>query len=116
MMTKYETGRLSAKGVVAIPKNVRNILGIGEGDKLEFEQVTLRELLGIKEVDQPALDQILEQLIDEIVVVRGVKKKSVWDAFGSLDIDFTRPLVDVRDVRDQYREGLIADDLHRQDD
>jgi AbrB family looped-hinge helix DNA binding protein len=91
MMTKYETGKLSAKGVIAIPIKVRNLLGAEEGDRLEFEQV------------------------GEEVVVRAVKRKSILDALGSLNIDFDKPLVDVRDIRDQYREEPIADDLHRQD-
>ncbi|XID91588.1 AbrB/MazE/SpoVT family DNA-binding domain-containing protein [Paenibacillaceae bacterium WGS1546] len=89
-MLKIETGKLSAKGVVAIPVKVRNLLGIGEGDRLLFEERG-----------------------DEIVV-KGVKRKSILDAYGSLKIDFKEPLVDVRDVRDQVREELIADDLHRQ--
>lgn len=88
MKNKFETGKLSAKGVVAIPVKVRNLLGVEEGDKLEFEQVG-----------------------DE-VIVRGIKKKSIFDAFGIWEIE--QPLVDVREVRDQYREELIADDLARQ--
>lgn len=92
MKTKIETGKLSAKGVVAIPVKVRNILGVEEGDRLVFEERG-----------------------DE-VVVRGVKRKSILDAFGSLEIEFTdKPLVDVRDVRNQYREERIADDLRRQE-
>ncbi|MFD0672257.1 AbrB/MazE/SpoVT family DNA-binding domain-containing protein [Cohnella sp. GCM10027633] len=91
MKTKIETGKLSAKGVVAIPVKVRNLLGIKEGDRLVFEER------------------------GEDVVVRGVKSKSILDAFGSLDIPFTKPLVDVREVRDQYREEMIADDLQRQE-
>ncbi|MDF2648240.1 MAG: Antidote-toxin recognition MazE, bacterial antitoxin [Paenibacillus sp.] len=88
MKNKFETGKLSAKGVVAIPVKVRNLLGVEEGDKLEFEQVG-----------------------DE-VIVRGIKKKSIFDAFGIWEIE--QPLVDVREVRDQYREEMIADDLARQ--
>ncbi|MFC5469997.1 AbrB/MazE/SpoVT family DNA-binding domain-containing protein [Cohnella suwonensis] len=87
MMTKYETGKLSAKGVVAIPVKVRKILGVEEGDKLEFE------------------------LEGERLIVRGVKQVSIWDVFGSMKLD--KPLVDVKELRDQYREGLIADDLQR---
>ncbi|MGG3471405.1 AbrB/MazE/SpoVT family DNA-binding domain-containing protein [Neobacillus pocheonensis] len=87
---KYETGKLSAKGVVAIPVKVRNILGVEEGDKLEFVQV------------------------DGEIVVRGIKRKSIMKAFGSWNIELDKPLVDVREVRDQYREERIADDLARQ--
>ncbi|MEF3310838.1 AbrB/MazE/SpoVT family DNA-binding domain-containing protein [Paenibacillus sp. GYB004] len=87
-MKKFETGKLSAKGVVAIPIKVRNLLGVEEGDKLEFEQ------------------------IGDEVIVRGIKKKSIFDAFGVWDID--ESLIDVREVRDQYREELITDDLARQ--
>ncbi len=90
-MLKIETGKLSAKGVVAIPVKVRNALGIGEGDRLVFEE----------QGDQ--------------IVVKGVKRKSIMDAFGSLNIDFKEPLVDAREVRDQIREERIADDLHRQE-
>lgn len=88
MENKFETGKLSAKGVVAIPVKVRNILGVEEGDKLEFIQV------------------------DNEIVVKGVKRKSIMSAFGSWKSD--KPLVDVREVRDQYREELITDDLARQ--
>lgn len=63
MKTKYKTGKLSAKGVVAIPVKVRNLLGVEEGDKLEFE------------------------LIGDEVIVRGVKRKSILDAFGILELD-----------------------------
>ncbi len=86
---KVETGKLSAKGVVAIPIKLRNILGIGEGDRLEFEY------------------------IGDEVIVRGIKRKSILDAFGIWD-DLDQPLIDVREVRDQYREEMIADDLARQ--
>lgn len=91
-MLKIETGKLSAKGVVAIPVKVRNILGIEEGDRLVFEER------------------------GEELIVRGLKRKSILDAFGSLDIEFTQPLVDVREVRDQYREERIADDNLRPQD
>ncbi|OXS54276.1 hypothetical protein B1A99_27195 [Cohnella sp. CIP 111063] len=87
MTTKYETGKLSAKGVVAIPVKVRNFLGIEEGDRLEFE------------------------VEGERLFVRGVKKVSIWDVFGSMKLD--KPLVDVQELRDQYREELIADELQR---
>lgn len=88
MKNKIETGKLSSKGVVAIPVRVRNILGVEEGDRLEF---------------------ILK---DNEVVVRGIKKKSIMDAFGIWGID--QPLTDVREIRDQYREEMISDDSARQ--
>ena len=86
MKTKIETGKLSAKGVVAIPIKVRNSLGIEEGDRLEFDE-----------------------LEDGVMVVRGIKRKSILDAFGSIELN--EPLADVREIRDQYREQRIADDL-----
>lgn len=90
-MSKLETGKLSAKGVVAIPVKVRDMLGVREGDRLVFEER------------------------GNEVIVRGLKRKSILDAFESLDVEFKEPLADVRDVRDRYREERIADDLHRQE-
>lgn len=90
-MSKLETGKLSAKGVVAIPVKVRDILGVKEGDRLVFEER------------------------GNEVIVRGLKRKSIMDVIGSLDIEFKEPLVDVREIRDQIRKERIADDLHRQD-
>lgn len=71
----FKTGKLSSKGVVAIPVKLRTLLDVKEGDTLEFE------------------------VRGEEVVVRGVKRKSVMDAFESLDITFTEPLIDTRKRR-----------------
>lgn len=88
-MLKIETGKLSAKGVVAIPVKVRNMLGVEEGDRLAF----------IQSEDGSEM------------IVRGVKTKTIFDAFGILDLK--EPLRDVRELRDQYREKRIEDDLNR---
>jgi len=78
-MNKYGTGKLSVKGVVCIPKAIRDILGAKPGDRLEFEQV------------------------GENVVVRAVKRISILDSFGVL-----KPTADitVEKAINQYREGL----------
>lgn len=83
-----ETGKLSAKGQVAIPIKVREEIGVKEGDRLEFIRFG-----------------------DEIIV-RPIKRKSIKNAFGSWKPD--QPLQDVQDLRDQFRKELIDDDLARQ--
>jgi len=67
------------------------MLGVDAGDQLEFE----------KKGDE--------------VVVRGIKKKSILDAYGSLDIELKSPLVNVREVREQYRIALYKENHSKQE-
>lgn len=85
-----ETGKVSGKGQIVVPKEVRNILQAEENDKLQFT------------------------LVGDDVVVRVVKSsKSIFDVLGSFVPN--KPVIDVKDLRDQYRKELIADDLVRQE-
>lgn len=84
-----ETGKVSGKGQIVVPKEVRNILNAEENDKLQFT------------------------LVGDDVVVRVVKSsKSILDVLGSWSPN--KPLIDVKNLRDQYRKELIADDFERQ--
>ncbi|MEK4060948.1 MULTISPECIES: AbrB/MazE/SpoVT family DNA-binding domain-containing protein [Paenibacillus] len=85
-----ESGKVTGKGMVIIPKEVRNTLKIEENDKIQFT------------------------LVGDDVVLRVVKSsKSLLDVFGSFTPN--KPVVDVKDLRDQFRKELIADDLARQE-
>lgn len=64
---------------MAIPVKVRNMLGIEEGDRLEF----------------------IQREDGSEIIVRGVKTKTIFDAFGILDLK--EPLRDVRELRDHYQ-------------
>lgn len=79
MLDSYKTGKLPPKGVVVIPAKIRNTLDADTEDQLGFEKR------------------------DDEVIVRGIKKKSIMGAYGSLEIDLKEPLVSVRKVREQYR-------------
>jgi AbrB family looped-hinge helix DNA binding protein len=80
-MIKYETGKLSAKGQTVIPLKMRELLGIGEGDRLQFI---------IKE--------------DSVEVV-GVKRKSILDSVGVIKSDKKLDNLDV--IRDQVRKDMV---------
>ncbi len=86
-MEKFETGKLSIKGQVVIPASVREMLEIGEGDRLEF----------IQEGDK--------------IMVKGIKKRSILDAVGLIKTN--KPFVDVDEIRDQTRKEIISRDLNR---
>lgn len=85
-----ETGKASGKGQIVVPKEVRTLLNFEENDKLQFT------------------------LVGDDVVVRVVKSsKSIMDVLGSFVPN--KDVIDVKDLRDQYRKELIADDLARQE-
>jgi AbrB family looped-hinge helix DNA binding protein len=84
-MTKYETGKLSTKGQVVIPSSIREILDIGEGDRIAFFQ----------EGDQ--------------ITVKGIKKTSILDSIGVIKID--KKYVDVNKIREEVRLDMIAKEI-----
>ena len=88
MMYKVETGKISTKGQVVIPANIRDMLQIGEGDRLEFSQ----------EGDK--------------VIVKGIKKKTILDAIGIIKVD--KKFMEVNEIREQVRKDAVSNDLARQ--
>ncbi|WP_313996647.1 AbrB/MazE/SpoVT family DNA-binding domain-containing protein [uncultured Paenibacillus sp.] len=87
-MEKITSGLLSAKGALVIPVKVRKMLGLEEGDRVEFV------------------------IQDGKVTVEPLKQYDIFDVVGILKTD--KPLVDVREVRDSIMEELITDDIRRQ--
>lgn len=83
-----ETEELSGEYQVVLPEEVRTILDIHENDKLQFI------------------------LVGDHVVVRTVKSKSILDVLGSWEPN--KPILDVKELRDQYRKKLIEDEFSRQ--
>ncbi|HUC92151.1 MAG TPA: AbrB/MazE/SpoVT family DNA-binding domain-containing protein [Paenibacillus sp.] len=87
-MEKITSGLLSTKGALVIPVKVRKMLGLEEGDRVEFV------------------------IQDGKVTVEPLKQYDIFDVVGILKTD--KPLVDVREVRDSIMEELITDDIRRQ--
>lgn len=82
-MLKYETGKVSNKGLVVIPIQVRRALSIEEGDKLE---ITLEE--GHAKLNV-------------------VKKKSILDVFGIIKSD--KAILPVNDIRQFVKDDIVRD-------
>jgi antitoxin PrlF len=85
---KYSSGKVSNKGIVVIPIEVRRQLAIDEGDKLEF---VLNEGGGAS--------------------MYVVKRKSVLDVFGVLETDKSIP--DMNELRDSFKEEAARGIVHR---
>lgn len=77
---KYETGKISKKGIIVIPKGVREHLNIEEGDKLE---IVIHE--------QNAQFHVL-------------KKQSILDVFGMIKSD--KGIPPVSEIRHQIKEDI----------
>lgn len=84
-MEKYESGKVSNKGVVVIPKAVRKHLNIEEGDSLEF---------------------VIKESETQLYVI---KKKSILDAYGIIKSDRGIPSMDtIRKVVKEERSAELA--------
>lgn len=89
-MITYETGKVSKKGLVVIPVEVRKRLNIEEGDKLEF---------------------VLEAQEARMKVI---KKKSVLDVFGVVKTE--KPYVPVSQIREQVMNQVVAEQMSQYDE
>jgi AbrB family looped-hinge helix DNA binding protein len=70
-----KSGRVTKKGQVTIPAEVRKELGIDEGDRIDF----VRE-------------------INDTYKIQVIKKKSLKNSLGKLSVDHTIPFVEERHV------------------
>lgn len=90
MADKKTSGRMTSKGQVTIPAEIRKNMGLEEGDRLEF----VREKSGT-------------------YAVKPVKKKSIRDAFGILQTDKEVPedFEEIREIahRKMAEENLLND-------
>jgi antitoxin PrlF len=82
-MLKYVTGKVSSKGLVVIPIDVRRALHIEEGDKLEIT------------VD------------DGHAIMNVVKKKSIIDVFGIIRTD--KSILPVNEIRQLIKDDVVQD-------
>jgi antitoxin PrlF len=82
-MLKYETGKVSNKGLVVIPIEVRRALSIEEGDKLEIT------------VD------------DGHAIMNVVKKKSILDVFGIIRSD--KEMLPVKEIKQLVKNDIVKD-------
>ncbi len=84
-MVKCQTERITNKGMVVIPIEIRRQLHIEEGDKLEIS------------VD------------DGVATFRVVKKKSVLDAFGMLKTD--KPYQPISQIRETVMADMVREKM-----
>lgn len=82
-MLKYETGKVSNKGLVVIPIEVRRALSIEEGDRLEIT------------VD------------DDHAIMNVVKKKSILDVFGMIRTD--KAIIPVNEIKQLVKDDIVKD-------
>lgn len=80
---KYETGKVSNKGLVVIPIEVRRALSIEEGDRLEIT------------VD------------DDHAIMNVVKKKSILDVFGMIRTD--KAIMPVNEIKQLVKDDIVKD-------
>jgi antitoxin PrlF len=80
---KYETGKVSSKGLVVIPIEVRRALSIEEGDKLEIT------------VD------------DGHAIMNVVKKKSILNVFGIIRTD--KAILPVNKIKQLVKDDIVKD-------
>ncbi|WP_134704610.1 AbrB/MazE/SpoVT family DNA-binding domain-containing protein [Ammoniphilus sp. YIM 78166] len=77
------SGKMTSKGQLTIPVELRNYLKIEEGDRLEFI------------IDQDG----------KVINVKPVRKKRLSDVAGKLKVD---KIVDVDEIRDEiYRDNIL---------
>lgn len=82
-MLKYETGKVSNKGLVVIPIEVRRALSIEEGDRLEIT------------VD------------DDHAIMNVVKKKSILNVFGMIRTD--KAIMPVNEIKQLVKDDIVKD-------
>lgn len=85
-METFKTGKMTEKGQIVVPVDLRRKLELEEGDRLEF---------------------ILDA--NGNVAVRPLKKHSVLDTYGVFKTNLPTP--DLNLIRDQVRKDVISSDL-----
>jgi AbrB family looped-hinge helix DNA binding protein len=81
-MSELKTTKLSSKGQLIIPEEVRQKLGLKSGD--EFVVVAEDDVIMLKSINKPSLDEF-QSLIDqarESAKQAGLTKQSVQDAIN----------------------------------
>lgn len=83
-MAPYATTKLSTKGQVVIPEEVRNDLGLNEGD--QFVVIGQGDAIILKVITPPKLDEFRELLIQARAEAKraGIKKAEVKSAIAKV--------------------------------
>ena len=83
-MSSYATTRLSSKGQVVIPEEVRNQLGLKEGD--QFVVIGEGDAVILKAITPPRLEEFDTLLLQARVAARkaGIKKADVKAAIAKV--------------------------------
>jgi AbrB family looped-hinge helix DNA binding protein len=81
-MAAVETTKMSSKGQIVIPEEIRNKMGLKTGDK--FVVICDRDVVILKTISRPSLDEF-EDLLKKVrkqARAAGVKKSDITDAIA----------------------------------
>jgi AbrB family looped-hinge helix DNA binding protein len=83
-MTDFSTTRLSSRGQVVIPEEIRHNLGLKEGD--QFIVIGQGDAVILKTINPPGIDQFMELLAQAQAEVksRGLKKANLRAAISKV--------------------------------